>query len=226
MPDQYSQTISPVFAFSAKTSSLPVITYMIPSFTSGEASNEYLPPTPEPFRRVIHAPLSWPTFVVSICLSVEYRWLVRLPPLVIQSLPTGLRSSRSISGSAAVAGAATVSDRARVIMARVERRWSRMACLRVGRGFASLRPGLRPQSPRANPQMTPPCGTSVLVPKWVSIRACIRWASTPHPDCTATYCTPSTMYVLGTPVTPEFVLNSQRTAPDFASNARKFRSLV
>jgi hypothetical protein len=104
MPDQYSQRISPVFAFSAKTSSLPVITYMIPSFTRGEASNEYLPPTPEPLRRVIHTPLSWPTLVVSICLSVEYRWLVRLPPLVTQSLPTGLRSSRSISGSAAKAG--------------------------------------------------------------------------------------------------------------------------
>src|SRR5689334_6053634 len=43
---------------------------------------------------------------MSICFSVEYRWLVRLPPLVTQSLPTGLRSSRSISGSAAHAGEA------------------------------------------------------------------------------------------------------------------------
>src|SRR6059036_1858721 len=64
MPDQYSQRISPVFAFSAKTSSLPVMTYMIPFLTRGEASNEYLPPTPEPFRRVIQAPLSCLTFVV------------------------------------------------------------------------------------------------------------------------------------------------------------------
>ena len=60
MPDQYSQMISPVLALSAKTSSLPVTTYMMPSLTSGDASNEYLPPTPEPFRRVIHAPLSLP----------------------------------------------------------------------------------------------------------------------------------------------------------------------
>src|SRR5262249_21211238 len=58
IPDQYSHRISPVRAFSANTSSLPVMTYMMPSFPSGEASNEYLPPRPEPFRRVIHAPLS------------------------------------------------------------------------------------------------------------------------------------------------------------------------
>ena len=63
MPDQYSQMISPVLAFSAKTSSLPVTTYMMPSFTRGDASKEYLPPIPEPFRRVIQAPLSFPTFV-------------------------------------------------------------------------------------------------------------------------------------------------------------------
>ena len=71
MPDQYSQRISPVLAFSAKTSSLPVITYMIPFLTRGEASNEYLPPMPEPFRRVIQAPLSCLTFVVLIWVSVE-----------------------------------------------------------------------------------------------------------------------------------------------------------
>src|SRR5215510_4717381 len=104
IPDQYSHTISPVLALRAKTSSLPVITYMMPFFTSGEASNEYLPAAPEPLRRVIHAPLSPFTLVVSICFRVEYRWLVRLPPLVIQSLPTGLRSCWSISGSAAQAG--------------------------------------------------------------------------------------------------------------------------
>src|SRR5437899_5237160 len=89
MPDQYSQRISPVLAFSAKTSSLPVITYMIPFLTRGEASNEYLPPMPEPFRRVIQAPLSCLTFVVLIWVSVEWRWLVRLPPLVTSPCPPG-----------------------------------------------------------------------------------------------------------------------------------------
>src|SRR5580700_8242680 len=105
MPDQYSQMISPVLALRANTSSLPVTTYMTPSFTSGDASKEYLPPTPEPFRRVIQAPLSLPTLVVSICFNVEYRLLVRLPPLVTQSLPTGPLRSLSISGSAPHAGA-------------------------------------------------------------------------------------------------------------------------
>jgi hypothetical protein len=71
MPDQYSHRISPVFAFSAKTSSLPVMTYMTPFFTSGDASNEYLPPRPDPFMRVIHAPLSLATLSVLICVSVE-----------------------------------------------------------------------------------------------------------------------------------------------------------
>ena len=71
IPDQYSQMIAPVLASSAKTSSLPVMTYMTPSFTNGEASSEYLPPSPEPLRRVIHAPLSCLTLAVLICLSVE-----------------------------------------------------------------------------------------------------------------------------------------------------------
>ena len=71
MPDQRSHRISPVFAFSANTSSLPVTTYMMPSLTSGEASAEYLPPIPEPFRRVIQAPLSCLTLSVLICFSVE-----------------------------------------------------------------------------------------------------------------------------------------------------------
>src|SRR5713101_375879 len=56
MREQYSHRISPVFAFSAKTSSLPVTTYMTPSLTSGEASKEYFPAAPEPLRRVIQAP--------------------------------------------------------------------------------------------------------------------------------------------------------------------------
>src|SRR6516225_6946201 len=60
-----------VFAFSAKTSSLPVTIYMTPSLTRGVASNEYFPPTPEPLRRVIQAPLSCLMLLVSICFSVE-----------------------------------------------------------------------------------------------------------------------------------------------------------
>jgi len=71
MPDHRSHRISPVFALSAKTSSLPVTMYMIPSLTSGVASAEYLPPNPDPLRRVIQAPLSCFTLVVSICFSVE-----------------------------------------------------------------------------------------------------------------------------------------------------------
>src|SRR6516165_1910385 len=88
--DQRCHRISPVLAFSAKTSSSPVTMYMIPSLTSGVASAEYLVPNPERLRRVIHAPLSCLTFVVSTCVSVEYRWLVKFPPLVTQSLATGL----------------------------------------------------------------------------------------------------------------------------------------
>ena len=41
MPDQRSHKVSPVLALSAKTSSLPVTMYMIPSLTSGVASPEY-----------------------------------------------------------------------------------------------------------------------------------------------------------------------------------------
>src|SRR5262249_20634910 len=83
-----------------------------------------------------------------------------------------------------------------------------------------------PYSRSANTQSTPPCGTSVFVPRTWPSRACIRCASTPHPDWTATYCTPSTAYVLGTPVMPELVLNSHRSAPVFASKAWKWRSFV
>src|SRR5215813_9564900 len=72
MPDQYSQRICPVLAFSAKTSSLPVMTYMMPSLTSGDASKEYFASNPDPLRRVIQAPLSCLTLEVLICASVEY----------------------------------------------------------------------------------------------------------------------------------------------------------
>src|SRR6266481_4148675 len=111
--DQRFHKISPVLAFSAKTSSSPVTIYMIPSLTSGVASAEYLLPYPERLRRVRHAPLSCWTLVVSICFSVEKRWLVRLPPLVTQSLATGLCSRRSISASPAPLGAAPERNSAR-----------------------------------------------------------------------------------------------------------------
>src|SRR5207237_104461 len=60
-----------VVAFIANTSALPVTTYMMPSFTSGVASAEYLPPMPDPLRRVIQAPLSCFTLSTLICFSVE-----------------------------------------------------------------------------------------------------------------------------------------------------------
>src|SRR4030095_11886105 len=40
------------------------------------------------------------------------------------------------------------------------------------------------------------------------------------------YCVPSMANELGTPVTPELVLNFQSSAPVLASNAQKLRSLV
>src|SRR6516164_9841250 len=113
--DQCSHRISPVFALSANTSSLPVTIYMMPSLTSGVASSEYLPPNPEPLNRTIQAPLSCLTLLVSICFSVEQRWLVRFPPLVTQSLPTGAWSRRSISGSAALTGIAARKKKPRTI---------------------------------------------------------------------------------------------------------------
>src|SRR6266436_3952960 len=67
--DQRFHWISPVLALSAKTSSLPVTIYMIPSLTSGVASAEYLLPYPERLRRALHDPLSCLTLVVLICCS-------------------------------------------------------------------------------------------------------------------------------------------------------------
>ena len=64
--DQYSQRTVPVLALRAKTSLLPVMTYMIPFLTSGVASKEYFASNPEPLRRVIQAPLSCATLEVSI----------------------------------------------------------------------------------------------------------------------------------------------------------------
>ena len=69
--DQYSQRIAPVLASRAKTSLLPVMTYMTPFLTNGDASKECLALNPEPLRRVIQAPLSCITFEASICFRVE-----------------------------------------------------------------------------------------------------------------------------------------------------------
>src|ERR1700730_6494918 len=69
----------------------------------------------------------------------------------------------------------------------------------------------------------PPCGTNVLRPN-ASKPACMRSASTPQPDCTAMYCSPSTSNDVGTPVTPEGVGVSHSTLPLLASKARNMRS--
>lgn len=46
----------------------------------------------------------------------------------------------------------------------------------------------------ANTQITPPCGTCTSYPGMMPRRtSCLRSASTPQPDCTATYCLPSTL---------------------------------
>ena len=44
---------------------------------------------------------------------------------------------------------------------------------------------------RAKTHSTPPCGTWTVRPKALSSNSCLRWASTPQPDCTAIYWTPS-----------------------------------
>src|SRR5260221_3296526 len=79
----------------------------------------------------------------------------------------------------------------------------------------------------AKTQTEPPCGTSGYSCGLTRLmRACIRAASTPHPDCTAMYCLPSIWNDTGTPLTPEPVRNSHRVLPLAASKARKKRSLV
>src|SRR5215208_8492217 len=50
---------------------------------------------------------------------------------------------------------------------------------------------LRPYFASENTHSTPPCGTKVLVPLALSSSSCLRWASTPQPDCTAMYWMPS-----------------------------------
>src|ERR1700756_2850256 len=58
------------------------------------------------------------------------------------------------------------------------------------------------------------------------MRACILAGSTPQPDCTATYCLPSTWNDTGTAATPEIVGESQTNFPVLASNAGTMRSLL
>lgn len=60
------------------------------------------------------------------------------------------------------------------------------------RALRALR-GYRCSAGRAKTQMTPPCGTSLSASKWAFTARCIPAASTPQPDCTAMYCTPSIM---------------------------------
>src|SRR5438874_1372045 len=60
----------------------------------------------------------------------------------------------------------------------------------------------------------------------LSSAPCMRCASTPQPDCTAMYWTPSTAKELGTPVMPELVRHCHSGSPVFPSKARKNRSLV
>src|ERR1700730_1061924 len=72
----------------------------------------------------------------------------------------------------------------------------------------------------AKTQMAPPSGTSGYSPwNWVFSRACMARESIPQPDCTATYCLPSTMKDEGCSMIPEFVGNSHSSLPVAASKA-------
>src|SRR5579872_2837241 len=88
MPDLCCQISAPVFASSAKTSSLPVVTYITPSFTIGVVSSEYLAPRPEP-RWTTQAPLRFFTLSRVICVSAEYRELFQSPPTCSHSRDAG-----------------------------------------------------------------------------------------------------------------------------------------
>src|SRR4029077_2434595 len=79
----------------------------------------------------------------------------------------------------------------------------------------------------ANTQIAPPSGTSGYWPGNMPFScACMPAESTPHPDCTAMYCLPSTANDVGWPMTPELVGNSHSSLPVAASNAWNLRSLV
>src|SRR5258706_3008481 len=100
MRERCYQMIAPVRASSAKTSSLPVVTYITPSLTSGVTSSEYLLPSPEP-RCVTHAPFRFLTFAGVSFFSVEYRELLQSPPTCSHSAPAGLRRSGDAGAVAA-----------------------------------------------------------------------------------------------------------------------------
>src|SRR5947208_8324842 len=78
----------------------------------------------------------------------------------------------------------------------------------------------------AKTQMTPPCGTSLGQPRRSPSRPCWNAGSTPQPDTTLMYWTPSTAKDDGGAMMPEFVVNCHNTFPLPASKARKFRSFV
>src|SRR5262249_28170562 len=90
IPERYSQICWPLFASRASTSSLPVETYMTPSWTSGVASNEYLEPIPDPVWAT-QAAFNVGTLDVSIWFNVEYRVAPQSPPMVSHWLPAGSR---------------------------------------------------------------------------------------------------------------------------------------
>ena len=109
--------------------------------------------------------------------------------------------------------------------------WMSMAPARNRFGSSALEPrNINPPPPpeqylTANTQTAPPSGTSGNLPGDIRFkRDCIVRESIPQPDCTATYCLPSTMNDDGWPMMPELVGNSHSSAPLDASNARNRRS--
>src|SRR5437899_6203496 len=86
---------------------------------------------------------------------------------------------------------------------------------------------IKPLYLSANTQTTPPSGTWGNVPGMILLNSdCMVRESMPQPDCTATYCLPSTRNDTGWPMMPELVGYCHSTAPFVASNARNSRSCV
>ena len=120
------------------------------------------------------------------------------------SMATGQADSRGAAEPARRARATT--DRRRHRTRRHRHDDTVQACIAAGRARwpearrsgADLLPAGPPGSDRqrrsggsAKTQMTPPCGTTFSASKCVFTARCMPAASTPQPDCTATYCTPS-----------------------------------
>ena len=111
MPELYVQRCAPFVASRAKMSLFPVTMYMMPLWTSGVPSAEYLPAMPDPSRCVCQASFSWETFPVVIWFSEEYRWLAMLPPVVIQFAPGSACSWEAVHlGEIEICGAADAPD--------------------------------------------------------------------------------------------------------------------